>query len=55
MFRKTIKGLQQNLSIILQALHVIVISKNTSEYDISDSKEHTNGFFGDFFGEFFQN
>ena len=38
MLRKIIKGLEQNLSIILQGFHIIAIFENTSKYD-SDSKE----------------
>ena len=39
MLRKIIKGVEQNLSIILQGFHIIAIFENTSKYDISDSKE----------------
>ena len=40
LFRRTIKGLKQNLSIICKD-SIIAISENTSKYDISYSKEDT--------------
>ena len=40
MFRKIIKGLEQNLSIFCKD-SILAISENTSKTDIGDSKEGT--------------